>query len=475
MTDGIFPSRRTIEERKVEGLEEERRLCYVAMTRAMQELYMVESEGSTYGETRKLPSRFIYDVDQSYLNTTGVVSDDIIKALAVKIKKQTPGGSAAASFQKRDSVRKPVLVSASPRKYGAGDIVAHRIFGAGEITDIDEANDAYMIKFLNSEKPKPISVNYPGLTLFEGDFAGQSLDALIAPAPSTAAADMKAEKDKEILRELEKQLESLLPAGPKNQDAPPSPIKSVGSSNFNRKLDRHFANKKDRSLSEPVVSRPMREPEVFDFPEEIDDAGDAVLSVPQSPVSENDLGLYVGEDEITGEISAAPVALYDAPPQILYDNDTRVNLWDDPNVPKKGWICVDVIDLGQPYGECGMCGKEDIRYVHIMRHEKHQSIGAGCVCGGKMEGDINTAKERENALKNKISRFRTFSVTEFKTSAKGNLYTKYKNTVITFVQSKNKNADGGWTFVENGEFSSYYKTLDEAKRAAFEKVDGRRE
>ncbi|MCL2159096.1 MAG: UvrD-helicase domain-containing protein, partial [Oscillospiraceae bacterium] len=35
MTDGVFPSRRTIEERKVEGLEEERRLCYVAMTRAM--------------------------------------------------------------------------------------------------------------------------------------------------------------------------------------------------------------------------------------------------------------------------------------------------------------------------------------------------------------------------------------------------------------------------------------------------------
>jgi hypothetical protein len=45
------------------------------------------------------------------------------------------------------------------------------------------------------------------------------------------------------------------------------------------------------------------------------------------------------------------------------------------------------------------------------------------------------------------------------------------------MQSKNKNngEGGGWTFVESGEFSSYFKTLDEAKRAAFEKIDGRRE
>jgi hypothetical protein len=141
-------------------------------------------------------------------------------------------------------------------------------------------------------------------------------------------------------------------------------------------------------------------------------------------------------------------------------------------VPKKGWVCVDVIDLGRPYGECGMCGKEDIRYVHIMKHENHQSIGAGCVCAGKMEGSANAARERENSLKNKINRFKTFSVTEFKTSAKGNLYTKYKDTVITFMQTKKDG--GGWNYVENGEFSSYFKTLDEAKRAAFEKIDSRK-
>jgi hypothetical protein len=143
-------------------------------------------------------------------------------------------------------------------------------------------------------------------------------------------------------------------------------------------------------------------------------------------------------------------------------------------VPKRGWICADVIDLGEPFGKCGMCGKEDIRYVHIMRHENHQSVGAGCVCAGKMEGDVDIAKDRENALKNKISRFATFAKLDLKISKKGNPYTKYKDTIITFMAKENKNKGVTWTFVENSEFSNNFGSLEEAKRAAFEKVDARR-
>ena len=495
MTDGVFPSRRTLEERKLDGLEEERRLCYVAMTRAMHELYMIESEGNTYGEAKKLPSRFIYDIDQSYLNKIGVVPEDIIKDLAVKVK-QTNDGKDKKTFK---APAKPVLISPLSTKYKPGDIVKHKAFGVGEIIDVDEKPDGgvYMIKFANSDKPKPIDVNYPGIALADKD-------DIINPGPAPVRENItKKEKENEILRELEKQLEIL---NENNNGEPQTPVASRhplskgGSeeiqaqpqiSNFRKKLDRHIAEKKAKK------EKVLREPEIFDFPEEGFDesAGDGVPDVPHA-ICEEKTGktdetdededeidfiegiddaqeLDVGEDEIGMETGVVPVALYDAPPQILYDNDDRINLWDDPNVPKKGWVCVDVIDLGQPVGECGMCGKEDIRYVHIMRHENHQSIGAGCVCAGKMEGNTEAAKERENALKNKINRFRTFSVTDFKTSAKGNLYTKYKDTVITFMQNKKEN--GGWNYVESGEFSSYFKTLDEAKRAAFEKVDGRRQ
>ncbi|MCL4776897.1 MAG: DNA helicase II [Gammaproteobacteria bacterium] len=67
MEDGLFPHRRTIED--PEGLEEERRLCYVGATRAMSELYL------SYAEQRRLhgvdsigqPSRFISEIPAELL------------------------------------------------------------------------------------------------------------------------------------------------------------------------------------------------------------------------------------------------------------------------------------------------------------------------------------------------------------------------------------------------------------------------
>ena len=67
MEDGLFPHQRSIND--LDGLEEERRLCYVGMTRAMQQLYF------TYAEQRRLhgvdnynaPSRFIQDVPPAML------------------------------------------------------------------------------------------------------------------------------------------------------------------------------------------------------------------------------------------------------------------------------------------------------------------------------------------------------------------------------------------------------------------------
>jgi DNA helicase-2/ATP-dependent DNA helicase PcrA len=67
MEEGLFPHRRSMED--VDGLEEERRLCYVGTTRAMTELYM------TYAELRRLygidnaaqPSRFIREIPEELL------------------------------------------------------------------------------------------------------------------------------------------------------------------------------------------------------------------------------------------------------------------------------------------------------------------------------------------------------------------------------------------------------------------------
>lgn len=76
-SEGIFPSSKTIEERKKEGLEEERRLCYVAITRAQEILYIMDSEGQSQQGIKKLPSRFLYEIGENNYLRIGKISDDL--------------------------------------------------------------------------------------------------------------------------------------------------------------------------------------------------------------------------------------------------------------------------------------------------------------------------------------------------------------------------------------------------------------
>jgi DNA helicase-2/ATP-dependent DNA helicase PcrA len=67
MEDGLFPSARTLE--TPGGIEEERRLCYVGMTRAMEKLYLTRAESRTmYGRwDRTMESRFLKEIDKEYI------------------------------------------------------------------------------------------------------------------------------------------------------------------------------------------------------------------------------------------------------------------------------------------------------------------------------------------------------------------------------------------------------------------------
>jgi DNA helicase-2/ATP-dependent DNA helicase PcrA len=66
--DGVLPSQRAINDRGVRALEEERRLTYVAMTRAMESLYISDSEGYNYtNDSDNQPSRFYFEIDNSLL------------------------------------------------------------------------------------------------------------------------------------------------------------------------------------------------------------------------------------------------------------------------------------------------------------------------------------------------------------------------------------------------------------------------
>ncbi len=88
-------------------------------------------------------------------------------------------------------------------------------------------------------------------------------------------------------------------------------------------------------------------------------------------------------------------------PAVEPDNDPKKNLWDDPDFPKTGWTCAGVEDFGEEGFLCELCGKQKARYIHHMEHPTYGKLSVGCVCAGKMEGDIPGAKRREREFKRK--------------------------------------------------------------------------
>ena len=95
------------------------------------------------------------------------------------------------------------------------------------------------------------------------------------------------------------------------------------------------------------------------------------------------------------------------------------NLWKHEEVPHSEWNCVGVEDLGAPVGICEMCGYQIIRYAHHMEHAKYRPLICGCICAGKMEGDIAEAKRREAEVKKKQARRVNFFNKKWKYSIDG--------------------------------------------------------
>lgn len=84
-----------------------------------------------------------------------------------------------------------------------------------------------------------------------------------------------------------------------------------------------------------------------------------------------------------------------------------MNYWSDPNVPHRGWECVDVIDLADycenddeiRYQQCQMCSNEKIRFVHVMTHPDFQGeLHVGCVCAEKMSEDYVNPRNIETYI-----------------------------------------------------------------------------
>lgn len=144
-TEGVLPSAMSLKERRARALEEERRITYVAITRAEKAFYMTESEGYNFTTgMNKYPSRFLFEINEKYFVRKGELSQEIIDEAKEQLKRSIDG----ELIQKRFEV---------------GDIVNHTIWNKGKVIEIDENKGEYQIEFIENQKIKPINFEFKGL------------------------------------------------------------------------------------------------------------------------------------------------------------------------------------------------------------------------------------------------------------------------------------------------------------------------
>lgn len=123
MSEGIFPNQRSIRESKRRGLEEERRLMYVAVTRAEKALFMTESEGfCPQASGEKIPSRFIREIKNNLYVTEGEMD--------VTLWDRTD-----AFVRREDALME--LSTESENSFKVNDSVIHSYLGKGVLCSID--------------------------------------------------------------------------------------------------------------------------------------------------------------------------------------------------------------------------------------------------------------------------------------------------------------------------------------------------
>ncbi|VEU70422.1 ATP-dependent helicase [Mycoplasmopsis glycophila] len=151
LSEGVFPTMRALDSTKskkknnlseeMDGLEEERRLAYVAATRARKKLFVSDARGKIIGtEIIKEPSRFIkemgIDINKVILYNSHTEMDDLEEQNEEVIK----------------SLHKNIIV---------GDIISHVVFGEGEVIDVN--SNEIVVEFVKNKDVKTLNKFHPSI------------------------------------------------------------------------------------------------------------------------------------------------------------------------------------------------------------------------------------------------------------------------------------------------------------------------
>lgn len=159
MEENIFPSQRSIPDDA--EIEEERRLCYVALTRAKKKLYLLNARRRMlYGmTTSNAPSRFLSELDE--LSTEKEFEQTLVKSASLR---SIPGDISLKtdmSFEsmiKRSVAKKPEV---NTETFSEGDRVTHNVFGEGTVLSAVKMSNDTMLEIAFDEKgTKKIMANF---------------------------------------------------------------------------------------------------------------------------------------------------------------------------------------------------------------------------------------------------------------------------------------------------------------------------
>ena len=161
--EGLFPHQKSIEEKGDQAVQEERRLAYVALTRAKQRLFIsFANNRKYYGNNNSndwmpsMPSRFIDELDKQYLEINETAKDndqdfEFSQDFNFMEEKKSPGWK--RYLQEKEKI-KTINYTNNLTNFKIGQGVEHETFGKGKIIHID--GNKLLINFKDSGEKKVI-------------------------------------------------------------------------------------------------------------------------------------------------------------------------------------------------------------------------------------------------------------------------------------------------------------------------------
>jgi DNA helicase-2/ATP-dependent DNA helicase PcrA len=182
LEEGLFPSGRALDDANFDQLEEERRICYVGMTRARENLYMSYAKSRrVYGQEEHRPvSRFIGEIPEQYITANAAIkrpafldryaekfshpsrpsdneySSGSAKAYSSSTRNVHSNESANVFPNYEDDQFSEASFESAPRSSGVGlsrgDRVRHPIFGVGSIFQVEGSGESQKVSVLFQDK-----------------------------------------------------------------------------------------------------------------------------------------------------------------------------------------------------------------------------------------------------------------------------------------------------------------------------------